>query len=239
MIVSLTIVRYRRLFIPLALLAMAIHRIPLALNRKCSFWKLVGCGKNGSFDLNPDWQQWGLLAVWDTEEDFTEFQNSSFIGKWWKSLTREQWSILCEPLSSHGKWSGKEPFKYCKSEINHSGPVAVLTRARIRPGKAGEFWSNVESVASHLRSAPGYISSVGIGEAPFLLQATFSLWENPDQMKAFAYSSREHSEVIRKTRERNWYSEELFARFKPLKSTGTLHGKDPAEKLFTKQDQIF
>jgi hypothetical protein len=42
---------------------MAIHRFPLWFNKKISFFKLMGCGKNGTFDKNPDWQQWGILTV--------------------------------------------------------------------------------------------------------------------------------------------------------------------------------
>ena len=48
-----------------------------------------------------------------------------------------------------------------------------------------------------------------------------------DDMKAFAYSQKEHAEVIQKTRQRNWYSEELFTRFKITGCTGTLNGKNP------------
>ncbi len=70
MIVSLTIVRYPKAFVPLALMAMAILRLPLYFQRKCSFYKLMGSGKNGTFDFHPDWQQWALLAVWEDEESF-------------------------------------------------------------------------------------------------------------------------------------------------------------------------
>ena len=51
MIVSLTIVRYRKLFIPFALLAMAIHRRPMRMQKACTFWQLLGTGKNGTFSL--------------------------------------------------------------------------------------------------------------------------------------------------------------------------------------------
>ncbi len=231
MIVSITIVRYRHLFIPFAFFAMALHRLPLALNQKCSFWKLLGCGKNGTFDLNPDWQQWGLLAVWDTKEDFDQFYIHSFIAWWWKIFTQEQWTILCEPLASHGKWNGKQPFDKSEANKNYTGTIAVLTRATIRINKLKQFWSNVPSVAHIMAKAPGYITSVGIGEAPFFLQSTFSVWKDADSVKAFAYESAEHKEVIRKTREGNWYSEELFARFKPVASMGALLGKDPLEGI--------
>lgn len=226
MIVSLTIVRYRKSFIPFALLAMAVHRLPLMLNRKCSFWKLLGSGRNGTFDLQPDWRQWGLLAVWDDREAFDRFYNDSFINNWWNTFTTEKWAILCEPLQSHGKWDNKEPFG--KPDVKTiTGPVAVLTRATIRFNKLKGFWANVDSVANIMADAPGFITSLGIGEAPVYRQATFSIWKSIDDVKAFAYASKEHAEVIKKTRNENWYSEELFARFKITDSLGTINGKNP------------
>lgn len=234
MIVSLSIVRYRTLFIPFALLAMAIHRLPLAMNKHCSFWKLMGCGRNGTFDLQPDWQQLGLLAMWNSPEDFRDFNERSFISWWWKAFTLERWTVLSVPLASHGKWDGKEPFSMAAEDKNYSGPVAVLTRASIRFNKLKNFWSNAEPVAKTMGRAPGYLTSVGIGEAPFFRQATFSVWDNMESMKAFAYNSAEHLEVIRKTRQEDWYSEELFARFSVVSASGTLNGKDPLNGILSK-----
>jgi hypothetical protein len=230
MIISLTIIRYKKLFIPFALLAMAIHRLFMWLQKGCTFWKLLGSGHNGTFDLQPDWQQWGLLAVWEERADFDAFYAHSFVGWWWKLLAKETWTILCLPLQSHGEWDGKEPFG--KPDINsYTGPIAVLTRATIRMNKLKNFWNNVDAVANLMTSAKGYITSFGIGEAPVYRQATFSIWESIDDVKAFAYQSREHAEVIKKTRLENWYSEELFARFMPLESFGTIRGKDPLNGL--------
>ena len=230
MIVSFTIIRYRKLFIPLALSAMAIHRLFMWLRKSCTFWKLLGSGHNGTFDLQPDWQQWGLLAVWDDRKDFDRFYANSFVAWWWKLLATETWTVLCQPLQSHGKWDGKEPFG--KPDITtYNGPVAVLTRATIRIKKLKNFWSHVDEVANLMTGARGFITSFGVGEAPAYRQATFSIWESLEDVKSFAYESREHAEVIKKTRAENWYSEELFARFKPLDSFGTIKGKDPLKGL--------
>jgi len=226
MIVSLTIVRYRKLFIPFALMAMALHRLFMHLQKGCTFWKLLGSGQNGTFDLQPDWQQWGLLAVWQTREDFDSFHTQSPVVYWWMLFGVERWTILLSPLQSHGKWDTKEPF-LTQDDPSYAGPIAVLTRATIRLSRLKNFWSNVDDVAKLMATAPGYITSLGIGEAPFYRQATFSVWENLDDVKAFAYKSREHSEVIRKTRAENWYKEELFARFKPLATFGTIKGQNP------------
>ena len=234
MIVSLTIVRYRKALVPFALLAMAVHRLPMWLQDGCSFWKLMGSGQNGTFDLQPDWQQWAILATWESRKDFDGFYHGSFISGWWRTFKCEKWTLLCEPIHSHGKWDGEDPFKAAAIE-GYDGPVAVLTRATIRLNKFKGFWSNVDSVANIMRSAKGYITSFGIGEAPYYRVATFSIWESVEDVKAFAYGSREHAEVIKKTREENWYSEELFARFKPITSFGTIKGKDPLKGFVKNQ----
>lgn len=226
MFVSLTLTRYKKRAVPLAFLSMVVFRLPLWLNKKCSFHKLMGCGKNGTFDKNPDWQQWALLAVWPSEADFNTFISDSFLVKWWKIFALEQYTILCEPLESHGKWSGKEPF-LSPGISGYTGPVAVLTRAQIRLSRLKNFWANVPAVAAMMKDAPGLVFSVGVGEAPLYLQATFSVWHSMDDVKNFAYRQREHADVIKKTRREDWYAEELFARFKLVKTIGTLQGNNP------------
>jgi heme-degrading monooxygenase HmoA len=226
MLVTISILRYSKKYIPFAFLAMAIHRLPLFFTKGCSFWKLLGCGKNGTFDINPDYQQWGLMAVWDNETSFKNFKKHSFIAKWWNTFCEEQYTIYLEPIESHGKWSGKEPFGNPKIK-NQDGRVGILTRATIRPSKLKNFWKNVPKVASIMGNSKGFITSIGIGEAPFFMQATFSVWDSLEDVKKFAYKDQEHAEVIKLTRLENWYSEELFARFKILKSDGKLNGIDP------------
>jgi heme-degrading monooxygenase HmoA len=50
--------------------------------------------------------------------------------------------------------------------------------------------------------------------------ATFSLWENEESMRAYAYSDSRHLEAIKLTRKLNWYTEEMFARFRPYRYEG-------------------
>ncbi|HLL42103.1 MAG TPA: hypothetical protein VK369_03145, partial [Segetibacter sp.] len=61
-------------------------------------------------------------------------------------------------------------------------------------------------------------------------QATFSIWKNKDGLKTFAYKMHEHIEVIRKTRQEKWYSEDMFVRFKIIASLGSIKGINPLEK---------
>lgn len=110
---------------------------------------------------------------------------------------------------------------------SYDGPVAAITRARIAPRHWRRFWRAVPAVSADLRRVDGLRLAVGIGEAPVGLQGTFSLWESPAALNAFAYHRAAHTEVIRRTHEVGWYAEELFARFAVLDVAGTFAGRTP------------
>ncbi|GGI26196.1 hypothetical protein GCM10008119_21450 [Pedobacter mendelii] len=185
----------------------------------------MGSGKDARVDLSPDFKHWSLLTTWDNKSDCDQFYKKSFPIKWFRFFGIEELTILLKPLSSHGLWSGKQPFIFEKSSKIQNGRVAVITRAAIHFNKVKEFRSNIKRAAISMRTAPGYIISAGVGENPFLDQATFSIWENLESMKNYAYKSFDHSDVIKLTRARKWYSEELFARFEIIDSKGSLNGQ--------------
>ena len=125
---------------------------------------------------------------------------------------------MLEPKEGHGLWNGKEVFgQLPKHGATWNGPMAVLTRATIRPTKAHSFWKHVDSVANQMATAEGFVTSYGIGEWPLLKQATFSIWQTKGAMYAFAYKMPEHKEVVRKTHQEKWYSEDMFVRFSPVR----------------------
>ena len=233
--VSLTIIRYPKIYIPVAFLAMAIFRLPLFLNKNISFFKLMGSGKNGTFDKTPDLQQWAILSV---QHESGELQNIDegtilsgelnkklygfFISKWFTLFKCKSITFLLEPIESHGVWDGKKVFGELPAKSDYEGQIAILTRATIRINKLKFFWQNVAPVADKMRNAKGFVQSFGIGEIPWIKQATFSIWQSKADMKAFAYGLKEHQEVIQKTRQQQWYSEDMFTRFKILKTVGTL-----------------
>jgi hypothetical protein len=245
MLVSLTIIRYKKIFIPFAFLAMAIHRIPLWLNKDISFFKLMGTGKNGTFDKVPDLQQWAILTVRSLESGVQRWEAGKvvgesivrellgdFISKWLSFFKCETYTLLLEPLESHGVWDGKKVFGDTGTKNDYNGKIAVLTRATIRINKLKYFWQNVAPVANKMANAKGFLFSAGIGEIPWLKQATFSIWQSKEDMKNFAYGMKEHSEVIKKTRKQDWYSEEMFTRFRIVYTNGNLRSVPDFNKRY-------
>lgn len=226
MITMLTIVRYPRYIGWAGFLSMAIFRLPLWFNNKIVFWKLMGCGKNGTFDKSPDWRQWAILLV---VKDGGIATNSipRFIENWWQFWKCEKWTLMMEPIEGHGTWDGKKAFGTLPKQSEYDGPIGILTRATIRLNKLNRFWQHVDEVAKVMTGAKGFIVSVGIGEVPWIKQATFSIWESKTMMKAFAYQMKEHATIVQKTRKENWYSEEMFVRFKIIESNGNLNGQLP------------
>ncbi|MEN9569635.1 MAG: hypothetical protein RL172_866, partial [Bacteroidota bacterium] len=151
----------------------------------------------------------------------------NFISKWLRFFNCECWTVVLEPIEGHGSWDGQKPFGPLSKNTDYDGAIAVLTRATIRLKKLKAFWQNVDTVARQMATAPGFITSIGVGEMPFVKQATFSIWQSKTAMKAFAYQLQAHAEVIRKTRKEDWYSEDMFVRFKILYTAGTIRQKNP------------
>jgi hypothetical protein len=105
-----------------------------------------------------------------------------------------------------------------------TGPVASITRARLRPSRAAAFHRAVPPVAADVDRAAGLLLAVGIGESPIGLQGTFSLWDGTDALLDFAHRRAAHAAVARRTPVERWYAEELFARFEVLQVDGTFAG---------------
>lgn len=203
------------------------------------FFKLLGSGHGRGFSIKPNLRRYGLMCTWESEAAADAFLQHSSLIQEYRWHTDEIWTTKLLPYQSHGQWDGREPFAPPLAESYSGGPIAVLTRASINWRALLGFWRFVPQTSTALDTAEGLICSIGLGELPLVRQATFSVWESAEAMKKYAYKNPLHQEVMRRTRSENWYSEELFARFKPTSSQGTWNGVDPLANLPLRQAQDF
>jgi hypothetical protein len=211
--------RIQRRYLLMALIFMSVNKLALKRNKDIGFIKLLGTGRGETFTpKDADVFRWGLLIT-VKDENIASLDNSKVVKNWRKIATSE-YRLILEPISAHGKWSGKEPFNIKVKDW--SGKVAAVTRARIVWRKNFTFWSAVPPVTRSLHASEGLIAAIGIGEAPIGLQGTFSIWENGAALRQFAYKDAAHTAAIKATSVNNWYSEELFARFAVIQERGQL-----------------
>jgi hypothetical protein len=187
-----------------------------------SFYKMLGSGRGNGFSIWPNLGVYGLLGVWESEQYAEAFFEQHPLFQAFQTRTTELWSVYLQTAKVHGTWDGRAPFME-NVPFQPDAPVAVLTRASIRTRRLWQFWRFVPSVSQAMwrEHQEGLLFSVGIGELPLVQQATFSIWQNSALMQAYAYQGKLHSAVVRKTRELNWYKEELFARLHPYRYEGS------------------
>ena len=200
---------------------MAIDRIRVRVFTGISFAKMLGTGTGETFTpQDANLYRWGIVVAIN-EDRIEAFDSSSLIRNWRTRSTSEMRAVL-SPISSHGLWSKQNPFDFTSALSNPNAQIAAITRARIKWHQNFRFWRAVPPVVIDLNSNPGLISAIGIGEAPIGLQGTFSIWSSAAALRDFAYKGKAHQVAIEQTKQFNWYSEELFARFEVLELRGSI-----------------
>jgi hypothetical protein len=195
----------------------ALHQVP-----GLSFAKVLGSGHEGRFGLRPSATLHGLFCLFDDLPAAQTFLASSPVVAGYRAHAREWCSATLRAYSSRGHWSGVGVAVALPPPAG--GPVFALTRASIRPSKAIRFWRKAPPAQASLDRAPGCRFAVGLGEAPLLRQATFSLWDSVAAMDAYARSGA-HLDAIRAAHREQYFSESMFVRFVPLALQGHWRGQ--------------
>jgi len=206
---------------------MARDRRPVRRLPGVRFAKLLGTGSATTFTpRDADSRHWGVLACWDDPAGPQRLRESA-VAAGWDRIAEESASWVMRPLASRGRWAGQEPFG-APTPQRWDGPVAAITRGRIKPRHWRAFWAAVGPVALDIREGGGLTFALGIGEAPLGLQGTFSTWADGAALTDFAHRRAPHRAVITQTHRLEWYSEELFARFALLSAQGDHRGRPVA-----------
>ena len=177
------------------------------------FFKTLGTGSSSGFSLWPDFSTYAILTVWEDESKAIDFLKNSKLMKKFISRSASQQHFSLHTLQTHGLWGKTNPFKAVKRNLAEDEFIGIITRATIRPSRLFEFWRAVPKASKAIQKAKGVIWYKGIGEWPLIQQATFSIWKSLDDVRNFAYKNIDHSLIVKKTKKRNWYSEDMFTRF--------------------------
>lgn len=192
-----------------------------------TFHKMLGTGGGTGYSFRPDFGTYALLTVWENDELATSFETRSGVMQDFRDQAREVYSLFLLPVQSRGRWSNAQPFQPGTPDPDNR-LITVLTRATLKPRYYFPFWKRVGGVSRSHDGRPGLIFTKGVGERPWIMQATFSVWDSVKAMESFAYAEGgNHIEAIQTTRRMKGFREELYARFQPRRTTGSWFGKDP------------
>jgi hypothetical protein len=178
-----------------------------------SFFKLLGTGTGQGFSLAPDFSTYGLLTVWEDQASADHFYQNNPLIKSYQEKASAIRRLSLANTASHGLWSGLNPFVSSATQQLNNSPVAIITRATIRPQRLLSFWRAVPKASKAIEAAKGVQYYKGIGEWPFIQQATISIWNSMEEVMQFAYKDNAHKQIVKQTKKERWYKEDLFARF--------------------------
>lgn len=204
---------------------MGAARLSFMAMPEVMFWKLCGSGVGEGFTPRPNTHVWAILATWPDEDTARDLTRNAPVYRRWRNRAEESWTVYLTAASSRGVWSGVEPFSV--TGPLGDGPIAVLTRATVKPSVATRFWSHSPDVSDMIGDNPNVIFKIGIGEVPLIQQVTFSIWPDTESMIEFARGDGAHLRAIKAVRDGAWFKEELYARFRILGDTGTWGGASP------------
>ena len=206
-----------------AFVMMGLARGPMRRTPGIGFWKLCGSGTGEGFTPKPNLGVYAILATWPDEATATH-QTARGVFARYRDRATEDWTVFLSPTSARGAWAGVAPFVPQDSPVN--GPIAALTRARVKPGMMRNFWGRVPNISAVIGTDPSVLFKLGIGEKPWIQQVTFSIWPDAAAMNNFARTGP-HAEAIKAVRSDGWFSEELYARFTLVSDRGTWGGRSP------------
>lgn len=204
---------------------------PLKATPGLMFCKVMGSGAGGGFGLRPSPSHQGLITLMDHADHARAFLSSPVVQAY-RERADEFWCGMLEVVSARGMWDGEAWGVTPATQLGAHGiaanddpsftdprPLAALTRASIRPGKAVAFWRHAPAAHAAMQQARGCTLAMGLGEIPLIRQCTFSLWQDTPSMLAYAHQGA-HQQALAAAYKDQYFSESLFVRMRLLEQQG-------------------
>jgi hypothetical protein len=178
---------------------------------------------SASIRKRPQLGRAGLVAFWDDDAALDHFLANHPLA----DALAGGWRMRLAPLRIHGHWDGVPDDLPHGRKVDHVGPTAVLTLARLKFRRLVPFMRTSAKAEGAVIAAPGLVWTTGLAKPPFL--ATCSLWESTDALSAYAYSGQPpaHPDAIAVDRKKPFHHESAFIRFRPYGVEGQLDGRNP------------
>ena len=130
------------------------------------FFKFLGTGGGSGFSLSPDFSTYAFLGVWNDRSQYNDCMNEHPVFLQYKEKASSQRELVLSPVNSHGKWSGKNPFKTKenpKSSFEDSNLKAVvITRATLRWNRLLSFGKLYRQLVERLTMLKGFLTLKGL-----------------------------------------------------------------------------
>ncbi len=166
----------------------------------------------------------GLIAFWDDDAAIDRFLAGDALAE----KFTPGWHVRLAPLRAFGTWPGLPGDIPAQRNVDHDGPVAVLTLGRPRARELIRFVRTSAKAAASAVASPGMLWGTGLARPPSFV-ATCSLWESTRAASTFAYGHGDpgHPDAIATDRAKPFHHESAFIRFRPYAAQGSLGGKNP------------
>lgn len=182
--------------------------------------------KFGTTPARPSPGRVGLIAFWQDQVALEQFEATHpLAAKLDGGLV-----VHARPLRVHGEWPGIGEDVPRKRDVEHDGPVLVLTLAKTKFSRFVPFFRASQPAEKAVVKAPGNLFSSAVLRPPFI--ASVSLWESSTAAMDYAFSGNQpgHPEAIAAGRVKPFHHQQAFIRLAVEEVRGSLAGKNPLER---------
>lgn len=179
---------------------------------------------SASMIAKPQFGRAGLIGFWDDDAAIERFIADHPLAARFAS----GWHVRLDPLRAFGSWPGLPADVPGSRNVEHDGPVGVITLGRLRASQALRFLRASTQAEAAVIEAPGLTWATGIARVPKIV-STFSLWESTRAAATFAYGNRRpaHADAISQGEVKPFHHQQAFIRLAIDEISGSLAGRNP------------